>query len=283
MKDHNNQIVKSNNQLAQSKPTTIGAWVNNTEKELCLAVEGKQLQHFKNNDMNTLKGMIVKWIYMLGLTNKIDEKDIIALTKITQELFPKITLKQLELAIKYSMQGTLGVDIECYGNFSPLYISKILNAYLKFSREKIHEVSWRTKSIERMDEQRALEKPYHEEVADIRKIVTLYIERVTKSHDYMGDYNNTIWELLKRAGMIDPTKINLEEADEWADNRVKLESMSTEAKRYNRMSPQQKEKEMSLYKKLYGRYYVMKKVFRTMSNPIEWLNQLPNETIYPKK
>jgi hypothetical protein len=83
--------------------------------------------------------------------------------------------------------------------------------------------------------------------------------------------------------MIDPSKINLEEADEWADNRVKLESMSTEAKRYNRMSPQQKEKEMSLYKKLYGRYYVMKKVFRTMSNPIEWLNQLPNETIYPKK
>lgn len=257
--------------------------MNNSEKEICLATEGKQLQHFKNADMNVLKGMIVKWVYMLGLTNKVDEKDIIALTKITQDLFPKITLKQLELAIKYSMQGVLGVDIECYGNFSPLYISKILNAYLKFSREKIHEVSWRTKSIERMDEQKKLAIPYSEEVASTRKIIKLYIERVTTTTQYIGDFNNTIWEMLKRLGYLDPKKIDLEQADEWADNRVRLESVSTEAKRYNKMSPQQKEKEMSLYKKLYGRYYVLKTIFRTMSNPMEWLDQLPDEAILPKK
>lgn len=256
--------------------------MNNSEKEIHIATQGKQLQHFRNADMNDLKGILVKWVYMLGLTQKVNDKDIIALTKITQELFPKMTVKQIELAIKYSLQGVLDCDIECYGNFSPVYVSKILNAYLKFSREKIHEINWRTKSIDKMNEQREQEKPYEEQAQQTRDIIKLYIERVITTNNYMGDYNHVVWDLMKRTNYLDPSKIDLQEADEWADNRVRLEAHSTEAKRYSKMSFEQREKEMSLFKRLYGRYYVLKKIFRTMDKPLEWLESLPNEIILPK-
>jgi len=68
----------------------------------------------------------------VGLTDKVDDKDIITLTKFTEEAFPNLTIEDIKLAINLSMKGSLDADIECYGNFSPLYISKILNAYLKY-------------------------------------------------------------------------------------------------------------------------------------------------------
>ena len=243
-----------------------------------MAKEGKTLENFKNQDMNHLKALVVKWIYMLGMTGKVTDADIIANTQIIADLFPRLTLKQIELAIKLSMQGTLDVDVETYGTFSPLYVSKIIKAYLVYSNSKIKEINWRKESIDKMNEKQ-LQEPYEARLKSRRAIIINYIQNVTTRNTYYGDYNNVMWELLKSLNLLNPKELPLEEADKWAENRAILESQTTQAKRYARFTPEQREKEIAITKKLYGRYYVLRQFLVNMKDPIEWANKLEDKII----
>ena len=258
----------------------IGAWIKTTdEKEIYIAKHGKELQYFKNEDMNALYKTLVQWIYTLGLTNKVAENDIIALTTTTKDLFPNITLKEISLAIKLSLQNKLSVDVECYGNFSPLYISKILNSYLDYSQETMQNINWRKKSYDNMLPPPKDERTYEQKVEATKKVILFYADWVKTKDTYVGDYNEVVWEFLKGLGMLDPTKVNLEEAEQWADDRIKLESITTQAKVFSKLSHEKKELEFKKFRKLYGRYYVMKKIFREIENVQDWLDNIDNKQI----
>ena len=275
-----NKLAKSNQQLVKQQEPLIGAWIKtNDEKEIYVAKHGKELQYFKNEDMNALYKTMVQWIYTLGLTNKVAENDIIALTTTTKDLFPNITLKEISLAIKLSLQNKLGVDVECYGNFSPLYISKILNSYIDYSKETMQNIGWRKKSYDNMLPPPKDERTYEQKVEAIKKVILFYSDWVKTKDTYVGDYNNVIWEFLKGLGMLDPTKVNLEEAEQWADDRIKLESITTQAKVFSKLSYEKKELEFKKFRKLYGRYYVMKKIFREIENVQEFINNIYNKQI----
>ena len=261
---------------------SIGVRASKNETEIYFAREGKTLEHFKNQDMNQLKAMVVKWIYMLGLTGKVSEQDINANTQIIADLFPRLTLKQIELAIKLSMQGELGVDVETYGAFSPLYISKIIKAYLVFSSSKIKELNWRKESIQKMNEKQ-LQEPYESRLVSRKKLILNYIENVTSHNKYYGDYNNVMWELVKGMNALNPQVAKwIEEATEWSNTKAILESQSVQAKRFSTMGNEQKEKELELLRKLYGRYYVIRAFLLSLENPIEWATQLEDKTILEK-
>jgi len=275
-----NKLAKSNQQLIKQQEPLIGAWIKTTdEKEIYIAKHGKELQYFKNEDMNALYKTLVQWIYTLGLTNKVAENDIIALTTTTKDLFPNITLKEISLAIKLSLQNKLSVDVECYGNFSPLYISKILNSYLDYSQETMQNINWRKKSYDNMLPPPKDERTYEQKVESTKKVILFYSDWVKTKDTYVGDYNNVIWEFLKRLGKLDPTKVNLEEAEQWADDRIKLESITTQAKVFSKLSYEKKENEFKKFRKLYGRYFVMKKIFREIENVQDWLDNIDNKQI----
>jgi len=275
-----NKLAKSNQQLIKQQEPLIGAWIKTTdEKEIYIAKHGKELQYFKNEDMNALYKTLVQWIYTLGLTNKVAENDIIALTTTTKDLFPNITLKEISLAIKLSLQNKLSVDVECYGNFSPLYISKILNSYLDYSQETMQNINWRKKSYDNMLPPPKDERTYEQKVEAIKKVILFYADWVKTKDTYVGDYNEVVWEFLKGLGLLDPTKVNLEEAEQWADDRIKLESITTQAKVFSKLSYEKKEIEFKKFRKLYGRYYVMKKIFREIDNVQDWLNNIDNKQI----
>jgi len=275
-----NKLAKSNQQLIKQQEPLIGAWIKTTdEKEIYIAKHGKELQYFKNEDMNALYKTLVQWIYTLGLTNKVAENDIIALTTTTKDLFPNITLKEISLAIKLSLQNKLSVDVECYGNFSPLYISKILNSYLDYSQETMQNINWRKKSYDNMLPPPKDERTYEQKVEATKKVILFYSDWVKTKDTYVGDYNEVVWEFLKGLGMLDPTKVNLEEAEQWADDRIKLESITTQAKVFSKLSYEKKENEFKKFRKLYGRYFVMKKIFREIENVQDWLDNIDNKQI----
>jgi hypothetical protein len=275
-----NKLAKSNQQLVKQQEPLIGAWIKTTdEKEIYIAKHGKELQYFKNEDMNALYKTLVQWIYTLGLTNKVAENDIIALTTTTKDLFPNITLKEISLAVKLSLQNKLSVDVECYGNFSPLYISKILNSYIDYSKETMQNINWRKKSYDNMLPPPKDERTYEQKVEATKKVILFYSDWVKTKDTYVGDYNNVIWEFFKRLGMLDPTKVNLEEAEQWADDRIKLESITTQAKVFSKLTHEKKEIEFKKFRKLYGRYFVMKKIFREIENVQDWINNIDNKQI----
>jgi len=268
--------------LTQSKTPLIGAWVRtNEEKRLYLAPHGKRLVHFKNNDMNELKAVVIKWVYYLGLTDKVVDKDIIALTKVIQELFPQLTIEDIRLAIDLCLKNELGIDIECYGNFSPMYVSKILNAYLIYSNTKIREINWRKNTIEQQQVVE-VEEPYEKRVEARRRIIRNYFDKLLSTQNYVADFDSIIWGLFVRKKLIDPTKIDLVEAEQWAEQKVIQESRTIEAKKFQKLGEEQRQKEIDIFKKLYGRYFVMKKVLSTMNKPMLWLESLSDEDILPK-
>jgi hypothetical protein len=282
MSDHNNkQLAKSNNQLTLSQPTSIGVRATKQEVDIYLAKEGKTLQHFKNKDMNDLKNVVVKWVYMLGLTGKVSEHDIVANTQIIADLFPNITIRQIELAIKFSMQGTLDVDAETYGTFSPLYISRIIKAYLTYSSSKIKEINWRKMSMEKM-ETKELQEPYETRLISRKKLVKTYIAQVTTRNTYVGDFNHVMWELFKSLGLLNPKTLPLDEADKWAENKAILESQTTDAKRFSKMTQEQRDKEIEKVKKMYGRYFILRKLLLEMKDPLAWVDSLDDKILLPK-
>lgn len=254
--------------------------MSEVEKEVYLASHDKILKHFKNKDMTNLKNLVNKWIYMVGMTNKVAEKDAIAMTQVIVELFPNMTLKEIELAIKYSMQGKLDVDADCYGNFSPMYISKILKSYIQYSKTKIKEVKWREMSMARLEEPE--EPPYEQRVVSLRNYIKIYIQKVTYSDKYVGDFSNHVWELLKRVGLLDPRKLNLEEADKQAEHKAEIEFRTINRLRYNKMTDQQRKEDLERTKKMYGRHIVMRKIFTEMEDPYKWLESLNDKIILPK-
>jgi hypothetical protein len=231
--------------------------------------------------MNDLKNLVVKWIYMLGMTGKVSDADIIANTQIIADLFPKLTLKQIELAIKLSMQGVLDVDTETYGTFSPLYISKIIKAYLVYSNAKIKELNWRKESIDKM-ETKQIELPYSVRLEQRKQTLQFYINHITTHNKYVGDFNNSMWEMLKRMNMLNPKELPLEEADKWANNKAILESQTIDAKQYAKLNPTQRQQAIETRQKLYARYFVMRNLFVNMKEPYKWLEELSDEIILPK-
>lgn len=231
--------------------------------------------------MNDLKSVVVKWIYMLGLTGKVSDNDIIANTQIIADLFPKLTLKQIELAIKLSLQGVLDVDAETYGNFSPIYISKIIKAYLAYSNSKIKEINWRKMSFDNM-ETKQIEEPYSVRLEWRKKQIAYYINHILTRNDYIGDFKDNMWEMLKRLNVLNPKELPLDEAEQWAKDRTILESQTIEAKQYARLTPSQRKDKMEISKKMYSRFYVMRYFFKNMKNHVEWLKQIKDEIILPK-
>jgi hypothetical protein len=282
MNDHNpNNLAKSNNQLTQSQPNSIGVKASKQEVEIFVAQQGKTLETFKNKEMNDLKNSVVKWIYMLGMTGKVSDKDIIANTQIIAELFPKLTLEQLNLSIKLSLQGVLDVDVETYGSFSPMYISKIIKAYLTYSNSKIKEINWRKMSFDQM-ETKQIEEPYSVRLEWRKKQIAYYINHILTRNEYIGDYKDSMWEMLKRLNALIPTELPLEEAERWAKDRSLLESQTIEAKQYARLTPKQRKEKLEVKQKMYSRFYVMRYFFKKMQNHVEWLKSLEDETILPQ-
>ena len=73
--------------------------------------------------------MVTKWRIMLGLSKEMSEEELKINVQFIKSNYQKFTLKDIDIAINWSLQGKLGVTVEPYGAFSPLYISRILNAY----------------------------------------------------------------------------------------------------------------------------------------------------------
>ena len=73
----------------------------------------------------------------LGIREKMSDEELIINMNFLKESYPNITLEDVRLAIKYSLNGTLGMNPETFGSFSPLYISKVINAYLIYKREEM--------------------------------------------------------------------------------------------------------------------------------------------------
>jgi hypothetical protein len=282
MKDHNtnkslSKVTSQEQSLSLTKSqANLAVWTRNSvEKEVVLAAYDKQLGNYTTaEDITKLIGMVTKWRIMLGLSKEMSEEELKINVQFIKSNYQKFTLKDIDIAINWSLQGKLGVTVEPYGAFSPLYISRILNAYGAKAEDMINEIMQRRKMEARLQASEKTVLTYEETIKQRRNYVVWFINKIKTENKYLGDFDNIMWDFLTKYNLIKVSEKWTEEASEFADGEILRENMDEGyAKFYDKLQFNDKKIEMKKRREMYGRYYLLKKFCATIENPEEWISK----------
>jgi len=257
---------------------------NDDERKLVRALLDKPLANFEGKeDFAKLIAVVTKWRIMIGLSKEMSAEELKLNVAFIKENYPKFTLKDIDLAMNWSLQGRLDVNAEPYGQFSPLYISKILNAYGTKSSETINELRKRQLQQERETNTQENLSP-EEKLKQRKKWIIYYAEKVRTTDNYIGDYDNTIWTFLTRNNLLNPNDLSLKEASKYADMEIAKDNSERSTKvLFKAMNVTEQGLDIQKRREMYGRYYVMRSFFRKIPNINEWILSFDNQKILPSK
>ncbi len=270
----------------QLKPqTSIGAWINSdTEKELYLAQYEKKIAHFQTNDeVNNLLKVVTTWRIYLGIREEASKEENVLNVNFIRENYKNFTLADIELAYKYALTGKLEVDAEAYGKFSPLYISKILNAYGFYCEKMMTEILKRKREHESRMRQLPVHESYEERVDNRKKSIVWYYHQLRSSYKYVGDYGSVVWTFLTRNNILNAQNIDFEIAKEEAKKMRMAHTLNVFARVLEKMTTEERQKEYDTLDEMYGKYFVMQQYFGKVDNIDEWIKQFTDEQFIPKK
>ena len=281
MKDHNtnkslSKVTSQEQSLSLTKSqANLAVWTRNSvEKEVVLAAYDKQLGNYTTaEDITKLIGMVTKWRIMLGLSKEMSEEELKINVQFIKTNYQKFTLKDIDIAINWSLQGKLGVNVEPYGTFSPLYISRILNAYGAKAEDMINDIMQRRKLEARLQAAEKIVLTYEETITQRRNYIVWFIDKIKTENKYLGDFDNIMWDFLTKYNLIKVDEKWTEQASEFADGEILRENMDEGyAKFYDKLQFNDKKVEMKKRREMYGRYYLLKKFCQTINNPEEWIS-----------
>jgi len=290
MSDQQKQITKAQSHALSQQQTKwqtnlVGFTRNETEKRFLSSLNDKTIEHYKTKDDYTrLIQIVTKWRIMLGLSKDMSEEELKINVQFIKNSYGKLTAKEIELAIDLSLQGRLGVDPQPYGNFSPLYISKILNAFVEKHNEQINALLQRKRQAEIDAKRNEEDNRTPMEIAEsIKRFIHDWANRVRESDRYYGDYNHSIWNFLNAGGFVDADDETLKAAKEFADaEHRKMEEMENKNVFMKSIRGFQKEQEVKKRKEMYGRFYVMRAFFRSLDDVDAFMKQFDVKLFLPK-
>ena len=138
---------------SQGLQTWIGEVATTPEqKKLAIAISENKLAQYQVDELKEpISSLIALWNLTIGKREELLPQIIVLIGKYIIEYYPQITLSEIKLAIDLSVMGKLSVGAECYDNFSPMYVSKILNAYLEYKTRMVgdlNKIKIRNESVE---------------------------------------------------------------------------------------------------------------------------------------
>jgi len=290
MSDQQKQITKAQSHALSQQQTKwqtnlVGFTRNEIEKRFLSSLNDKTIEHYKTKeDYTRLIQVVTKWRIMLGLSKDMSEEELKINVQFIKNSYGKLTAKEIELAIDLSLQGRLGVDAQPYGNFSPLYISKILNAFVDKHNEQINALLQRKRQAEIDAKRNEVDKRTPMEIADsVKNFITDWGKRVRENDRYYGDYNHSVWNFLNAGGFIEPDDDTLKAAKEFADaEHRKTEELESRNVFMKAMRGFQKEQEVKKRKEMYGRFYVMRAFFRSLDDVDKFMAQFETKLFLTK-
>jgi hypothetical protein len=213
-----NQLIKQSN--------SIGKLITNVpSRNVAIYDASKNELKFKDYKTNTLMNTIVEvvgaWAYDLGVSDKVNDKDIILNSKFIQENFSELNITDLKEAIKMFLTNELNTKepIKLYYGFAPLFIGQVLSAYRNNRSEIIVDVNKKLLNLKA--------KEVSKEPSLVERVITLQIiiknawTDVVLNKKYYEDYGDVIYNYLRKYKHIDNTNRNLiERAKEYATKKL---------------------------------------------------------------
>lgn len=266
----------------ESQNLSIGTWIRTEdEKQIYLASFDKKLNEFKTKeDKLELIKAITSWRLHLGIREKMTDEELIINLTFIKDSYPNITIQDIRLAIRFSLNGTLNVNPETFGSFSPLYISKIINSYQDYKKEQIIGINARKKYFEVVNKKEP-PQTYSDKLQSRKEYIKWFYKQITLTDSYVADFSSSMWDLLNRKNLLSPENIDWEDAEEKAEILTNKNVYSTFAKFMANMKPDEKEEEKKRLKEMYGRFYLMKQFFLKVTDIDMWIDGFSDEDILP--
>lgn len=148
---------------------------------------------------------MAKWRWMAGIsTLNLSEDDIAQelalICKFIISNYPKITLNEISLAIDLSLTDKLNCDVRTFNTFSPMYVSRILNAYIEYKRFMYNELM---KRKELSDNKKEMDKEItpEEKMESMIELIKYFYNKY-KSEGIVNDYFNTLYNYFRRTNRL---------------------------------------------------------------------------------
>lgn len=215
-----------------------------------------------NKELEGVIDAIGKWRFFLGIKEKASKEEIIINTQFIREHFGELNVVDLHEAMQLSIAGKLDVDNNHYGNFGPLYISRILNAYKDYRNEVI---SYCKKQI-KLAEKKKLPPP-RDKKKDLEDMVNFFVSaHETAKKNFFDDFGDVWYNFAKRNKMLDINEDLISRAKRYGSERAMddaRDGILMKMQLNQRMTKDQQE-----YKqRKYARSYVVNDWLKSIKDP----------------
>jgi hypothetical protein len=203
--------------------------------------------------------ILAKWRWMSGInTNNQNEndlaKELTLLASFVFENYQNITYEEISLAINLSLTNKLDCDVRTFNSFSPMYVSRILNAYQEYKRGLYNDLM---RKKETFDNKLLMEKkPTPKEKMDGVIDLIRYFYEEYKEKGIINDHFNTLYNFFRRTNKLNPSKEVVNEALEYAKIKVVEHNNEFGDFVYGKEKPNKENLE-----KKYARNYCVQKLF----------------------
>ena len=181
-------------------------------------------------------------------------KELTLLASFVFENYQNITYEEISLAINLSLTNKLDCDVRTFNSFSPMYVSRILNAYQEYKRGLYNDLM---RKKETLDNKLLMEKkPTPKEKMDGVIDLIRYFYEGYKDKGIINDHFNTLYNFFRRTNKLNPSKEVVNEALEYAKIKVVEHNNEFGDFVYGKEKPNKENLE-----KKYARNYCVQKLF----------------------
>lgn len=205
--------------------------------------------------------ILAKWRYMAGITmsNQSEEEAahelLIIKDFVVKNYCDKLNLEEIQNAIDFSLTEKLDVDIRSFNVFSPMYVSRILNAYIKEKNNVFYSLHTRYEADNSV--YAISSKPSPEQMAaDMVEIITKSYQSF-KDKATIFDGFGLIYNYFKRKNKLNLSKEMIAEAVKYGEKMAAEEKQSKGFFDVKRLTQDSFEE----LKKSYSRNYVLQKLY----------------------
>ena len=236
---------------------------------------------FTNTKHKALISMVLtEWSFMIGTKDANTPEENLINAKFIVSEYEDVTVEEIRQAMKWSITGKLSIDAACYGKFSPMYIAKILNAYLNERDSVMFTLKrrWREQIWKKEWEEKTKPLSYAERVVEHRKFLIRHLTdmKVKKVPDSAG---GMCWKFLTRCLQVDETQFD-DRVHEYADTKITMFQLSPDYAKIikNLTKPQIKDK-LQMYKEGFMKDFVIWDWLETISDIDKFVSEQHEKVI----
>jgi len=193
----------------------------------------------KQNLENTILEIVTRWKMNLGISNKNEEKTTIELALVRDFIidnYQMLSIEEIELAYILSLTDKLD-DCDYFGYFSPLYVGKVLNAYLHHRKIQLADAIRKQEKALLLEKEKS-NKPTPEQEAKLTIEIFEIFYKEHKDGKDISDIFNICWNYLRiqlKSGNKDylsrwtnPQKLDYDKAIAYATEKINKKELAIE-------------------------------------------------------